>query len=483
MNDKEKNNKLISENGAVVNDDNDSIATGKQGELVFENVWLFEKHGHFNRERIPERVVHAKGAGAYGTFEVTHDITKYTRAKLFNKIGKKTRVFLRFSTVAGERGAADAERDVRGFAVKFYTEDGNWDLTGNNTPVFFVRDPLKFTDFIHTQKRCPHNNLRSETAKWDFWSKNPESLHQVCILFSDRGIPVSMSHMNGYGSHTFSMFNEKNERVFVKYHFKTLLGHKTYTNQEAAELIGKTRESAQEALYSDIENKKYPKWELNIQVMPEKDALTYKINPFDLTKVWPHGDYPLIKVGVLTLNENVKNYFNEVEQSAFNPGHIVDGLGFSNDRMLQARILFYGDAHRYRLGINHMQLKVNQPKCPYAGNYHRDGLMNNSEIETTKNYNPNEDGMYETSGIYEPERQIKPEGVKHYDHREFDDDYYSQPKALVNLFSADEKERFINNIFDSLKDVKSNQIVTDVLNHFKEINSDVAEKLRELLKK
>ena len=473
---------LRSESGEAIVDDDNSLSLGYREPLVFENTWLFEKHAHFNRERIPERIVHAKGVGAYGTFTVTNDISLYSCAKLFSKIGKKTPIFARFSTVAGERGAADAERDVRGFAVKFYTEDGNWDMTGNNTPVFFVRDPLKFPDFIHTQKRCPYSNMRSETAKWDFWVKTPESMHQVLILFSDRGIPIGMRHMNGYGSHTFSVYNAKGDRFYVKYHFKTQQGHKYYTDQEAAELIGRDRESAQADLLHAIEQKKYPRWKFCIQVMPEKEADTYHIHPFDLTKVWPHKDYPLIEVGEIELNQNPANYFNEVEQSAFNPAHIVPGLGFSPDRMLQARLWAYGDAHRYRLGVNHMNLKVNRPKCPHANN-HRDGLMNDHAIDNKVNYAPNQYNLYNPSHDYRPTHKVKSTEVKHYDFREYDTDYYSQPRALFKLFNKAQVDRLCHNYFNSLKQVESKEIVAAALQHLEKIDPIISKTISSLLKK
>jgi catalase len=335
---------------------------------------VFEKHAHFNRERIPERVVQSKGSAAYGTFTVTHDITKYTKASIFATKGKKTECFLRFSTVAGERGAADAERDVRGFAMKFYTDEGNWDLVGNNTPVFFVRDPYKFSDFIRTQKRDPKTNLCSNTAMWDFWSLSPESLHQVTILFSDRGLPKTLRNMNGYGSHTYSFINAKNEWFWVKFHFKTMQGIACMTDEESARLIGQDRESHQRDLFEAIAKGDYPKWALKVQVMPEKDADKTMYNPFDLTKVWPHKDYPLIDVGVMELNRNLENYFADVEQSAFSPANVVPGISQSPDKMLQFRIFSYADAHRYRLGVNYESLPVNKPRCPVA-TYHRDGSI------------------------------------------------------------------------------------------------------------
>jgi catalase len=366
--------KLTTTAGAPIGDNQHALTVGPRGPLLVQDYQLIEKLAHQNRERIPERVVHAKGWGAFGTFTVTNDITRYTNAKLLSEVGKKTDVLARFSTVAGEQGAADAERDVRGFSLKFYTEEGNWDMVGNNTPIFFVRDPYKFPDFIRTQKRHPKTNLRSPTAMWDFWSLCPESIHQVTILFSDRGLPRGPQYMNGYGSHTFSFWNDAGERYWVKFHFKTRQGHRFYTNEEAGELIGKTRESYQEELYGTIERGDFPKWTLYVQIMPEDEADKTPYNPFDLTKVWPHSDYPLIEVGELELNRNPENYFAEVEQAAFSPSNVVRGISFSPDKMLQARIFSYADAHRHRLGSHYEALPVNQPKCP-VNHYHKDGLL------------------------------------------------------------------------------------------------------------
>lgn len=319
----ERKQKLTTEAGTPVGDNQNIQTAGPHGPALLQNVWLIEKLAHFNRERIPERIVHAKGSGAFGTFTVTNDITRYTKASVFARVGKKTDVFMRFSTVAGERGAADTERDVRGFAMKFYTDEGNWDLVGNNTPVFFIRDPLKFPDFIHTQKRDPKTNLRSNTAMWDFWSLSPETLHQVMILMSDRGIPQDFRHMHGFGSHTFSFYNEHNERCWVKFHLRCMQGIANFTNEEAEKIVAKDREHSQRDLFESIEKGDFPKWKMCVQIMPEKDAETYRFNPFDLTKVWSHKDYPLIEVGMIELNRNPENYFADVEQAAFNPANVV----------------------------------------------------------------------------------------------------------------------------------------------------------------
>src|SRR5690554_2549869 len=351
MEDKKK--KLTSVSGRPIAENQNVKTVGKRGPMLLEDFWFLEKLAHFDREVIPERRMHAKGSGAFGTFTVTHDITKYTKAKIFNKIGKKTDMFVRFSTVAGERGAADAERDIRGFAMKFYTEEGNWDLAGNNTPVFFFKDPYKFPDLNKAVKRDPKTNLRSPNNNWDFWTLLPESLHQVTIVMSDRGIPKGYRHMHGFGSHTYSFINSDNVRHWVKFHFRTQQGIENLSDEEAAKVVGVDRESSQRDLFDAIERKDFPKWKMYIQIMTEEQAKTYRFHPFDLTKVWSKKDFPLIPVGEFELNRNPENYFADVEQAAFNPTNIVPGIGFSPDKMLQGRLFSYGDAQRYRLGVNH----------------------------------------------------------------------------------------------------------------------------------
>src|SRR5580704_17705048 len=325
--------KLTTSAGVPVPDNQNSLSAGARGPLLLQDIWLLEKLAHFDREVIPERRMHAKGSGAFGTFKVTHDITRFTKAKIFSSIGKETPLFVRFSTVAGERGAADAERDIRGFAIKFYTEEGNWDLTGNNTPVFFLRDPLKFPDLNKAVKRDPATNLRSARNNWDFWTLLPEALHQITIVMSDRGIPASYRHMHGFGSHTFSFINAANERYWVKFHLKTQQGIQNLTDEEAASAVGVNRETHQLDLYGAIQRGEFPKWTFAVQVMPEADADKVPYHPFDLTKVWPHADYPLIEVGVLELNRNPENYFADVEQAAFNPANVPPGVSFSPDKM------------------------------------------------------------------------------------------------------------------------------------------------------
>ena len=365
---------LTHENGSPVENNTHSLTAGQRGPITLEDTWLIEKLAHFDREVIPERRMHAKGSGAFGTFTVTHDVTPYTSAKLFSEVGKQTDVFVRFSTVAGERGAADAERDIRGFAVKFYTEEGNWDLVGNNTPVFFIRDPLQFPDLNHSVKRDPQTNLRSPQTNWDFWTMLPEALHQITIVMSDRGIPASYRHMHGFGSHTYSLINKEGKRFWVKYHWRTQQGIKNLSNEEATAIVANDRESHQRDLFNAIAQGDYPRWTLYFQIMTEEQAATYKENPFDIAKVWSHKEFPLIEVGVMELNRNPDNYFADVEQAAFNPTHIVPGLGLSPDKLLQGRLFSYGDAQRYRLGVNHDQIPVNRPRCPMHS-YHRDGQM------------------------------------------------------------------------------------------------------------
>jgi catalase len=471
------NNILTTAAGAPVGDNQNSETAGPRGPITLQDFWLIEKLAHFDREVIPERRVHAKGSGAFGTLTITHDITRYSRAKVF-EVGKVTRSFVRFSTVAGERGAADAERDVRGFAMKFYTEEGNWDLVGNNTPVFFIRDPLKFPDFIHTQKRNPETNLRDATAVWDFWSRNPESLHQVTILMSDRGIPKNYRQMNGYGSHTYSLINAQNERFYVKFHFKSKQGIETYTNAQASALIGMDRESAQRDLFEQINKRNFPQWRFCIQVMSEADARNRKENPFDITKVWSHKEFPLIDVGTLELNKNPDNYFAEVEQAAFTPANIVPGIGFSPDRLLQGRLFSYGDAQRYRLGINHHQIPVNAPRSPYYNNYHRDGAMRaDGNLGGTPNYEPNRFGAFpQDASVNEPPLAV--DGwIGRYDHRE-DEDYFGHPRALYALFDDDQRERLFRNIAAAMAGV-SRDILERQLALFDKIDKSYGDGVRQ----
>ena len=458
--------KLTNNAGAPVADNQNVMTAGPRGPQLLQDVWFLEKLAHFDREVIPERRMHAKGSGAFGTFTITHDITKYTKAEIFSKIGKKTELFMRFSTVAGERGAADAERDIRGFAIKFYTEQGNWDLVGNNTPVFFLRDPLKFPDLNHAVKRDPRTNMRSALNNWDFWTSLPEALHQVTIVMSDRGIPSSYRHMHGFGSHTFSMINADNQRYWVKFHFRAQQGIKNLTDQESEAAIGKCRETHQRDLYESIEKGDFPKWTMFIQVMPEKEAANCPYNPFDLTKVWYHKDYPLIEVGELELNKNPENYFAQVEQSAFNPASIVPGIGFSPDKMLQGRLFSYADAQRYRLGVNHHLIPVNKARCPFHS-YHRDGAMRVDENHgSTLGYEPNSYGEWQEQPDFK-EPPLSLEGAAdHWNHRE-DDDYYTQPGRLFNLMSVEQKQVLFENTARSIGDAPQNIQVRHIENCMK----------------
>ncbi|MBF0172651.1 MAG: catalase [Magnetococcales bacterium] len=457
---------LTAANGHPISDNQNTMTAGARGPALLQDWWLLEKLAHFARERIPERVVHAKGSGAFGTLKITHDLTRYSKANVFSEIDKETPAFVRFSTVAGERGAADAERDVRGFAVKFYTQEGNWDIVGNNTPVFFLRDPLKFPDFIHSQKRDPKTHLRSNVAAWDFWTRHPESLHQVTILMSDRGIPQNLRQMHGFGSHTYSFINATNERFWVKFHFKSKQGIANWTDAEAARVVAKDRESSQRDLFEAIERGDFPQWRFCVQIMPEREAETYHLNPFDLTKVWPHADYPLMEVGVLELNRNPENYFADVEQAAFTPANLVPGISTSPDKMLQGRLFSYGDAHRYRLGINHHQIPVNAPRCPFARIFHRDGATRvDGNQGGMVNYQPNRFGEFEEDlSAAEPPSSLNGTADRH-DHRE-DTDYYSQPGALYRLMSSERQQQLCGNIARHIQGVPS-EIVSHALVHFR----------------
>ena len=443
---------LTTQFGAPVPDNQNSLTAGPRGPLLSQDVWLNEKLANFVREVIPERRMHAKGSGAFGTFTVTHDITKYTRAKIFESVGKKTEMFARFTTVAGERGAADAERDIRGFALKFYTEEGNWDMVGNNTPVFFIRDPRKFPDLNKAVKRCPRTNMRSATYNWDWWTLLPEALHQVTIVMSDRGIPASYRHMHGFGSHTYSFWNEAGERFWVKFHFRTQQGIKNLTDAEAAEIIGNDRESHQRDLYESIENGDFPKWTMYIQVMPETDAEKVPYHPFDLTKVWPKGDYPLIEVGEFELNRNPENFFADVEQSAFAPSNLVPGISVSPDKMLQARLFNYADAQRYRLGVNYHQIPVNAPRCPVHSN-HRDGAVRmDGNYCSLPHYEPNSFNQWQEQPQFrEPPLKING-NADWWDFREDDSNYYKQPGDLFRLMSPEQQQVLFDNTARAMGD-------------------------------
>lgn len=453
MKDTSKTPGLTYANGAPVSDNVNIQTAGPRGPALLQDLWLIEKLAHFDQEVIPERRMHAKGAAAHGTFTVTHDITRYTKAKIFAGVGKQTPLFARFSTVAGERGAADAERDIRGFALKFYTEEGNWDLVGNNTPVFFFRDPLRFPDLNHAIKRDPRTGLRSADNQWDFWSLLPEALHQVTIIMSDRGIPRSFRHMHGFGSHTYSFINTANERTWVKFHFRTQQGIQNLTDAEAEALVGKDRESHQRDLHGSIERGDFPRWTLFIQVMTNAQAKALPFNPFDLTKVWPKGNYPLIEVGYFELNRNPDNFFAETEQAAFSPANFVPGISYSPDKMLQGRLLSYGDAQRYRLGVNHQQIPINAPKCPYHS-YHRDGAMRmDGNAGGKPSYWPNSKGAWaDQPQLNEPPMEIDG-AADHWDHR-VDEDHYLQPGNLFRNMSAAQRQVLFDNTARALGDAR-----------------------------
>ncbi len=445
--------RLTAENGRPVADNQNIQTAGVRGPVLLQDPWYTEKIAHFDREVIPERRMHAKGSGAFGTFTVTNDITEFTRASIFSEVGKKTECLVRFSTVAGERGAADAERDIRGFAMKFYTDEGNWDLVGNNTPVFFLRDPLKFPDLNHAIKRDPRTGMRNPTSNWDFWTLLPEALHQVTITMSPRGIPASFRNMHGFGSHTYSFYNKDNKRIWVKFHLRTLQGIKNLTDAEAEKVIAKDRESNQRDLFEAIERGDYPRWLMQVQLMTEEEAKKYHINPFDLTKVWYHKDFPLRDVGIIELNRNPENFFTDIEQAAFNPMNIVEGIGFSPDKMLQGRLFSYGDAQRYRLGVNHNLIPVNRPKCP-SNFYHRDGQMRTDDNYGRKlSYEPNSFGEWQDSpDLKEPPLELHGDAYN-YDEREYDDDYYTQPGKLWRLMPSDEQLQTCENTARAMEGV------------------------------
>ena len=448
--------KLTTSHGKPVADDTNTMTAGQRGPSLLQDIHLLDKMAHFDRERIPERVVHAKGAGAFGYFEVTDDVTKYTKAQFLSKVGLKTEVFARFSTVGGEKGSADTERDPRGFAVKFYTEEGNYDFVGNNTPVFFIRDPLKFPDFIHTQKRHPATNCKDPNMFWDFLSLTPESIHQVTILFSDRGTPFSYRHINGYSGHTFMWYNDKNDYYWVKIHFKTEQGIKNLSGEEATRLIGEDPDHATRDLFQAIEKKNYPSWKVYVQIMPPEDVNDYSFDIFDITKVWSHKDYPLIPVGRMVLNRNPQNYFAEVEQSAFSPGNLVPGIAPSPDKMLQGRLFSYHDTHLHRLGPNYHLIPVNSAKNANVNNYQRDGLMRTDDNgEGEPNYYPNSfEGPQPDTKLVEPPLSISGKAQR-YDYKNSNDDFIQAGELYRKVLSDKERDNLIGNISSHLKNAKT----------------------------
>ncbi|WP_445593956.1 catalase KatA [Bacillus velezensis] len=470
-------NKLTTSWGAPVGDNQNSMTAGDRGPALIQDVHLLEKLAHFNRERVPERVVHAKGAGAHGYFEVTNDVTKYTKAAFLSEVGKRTPLFIRFSTVAGELGSADTVRDPRGFAVKFYTEEGNYDIVGNNTPVFFIRDAIKFPDFIHTQKRDPKTHLKNPTAVWDFWSLSPESLHQVTILMSDRGIPATLRHMHGFGSHTFKWTNDKGEGVWIKYHFKTEQGVKNLDVNTAAKIAGENPDYHTEDLFNAIENGDFPAWKLYVQIMPLEDANTYRFDPFDVTKVWSQKDYPLIEVGRMVLNRNPENYFAEVEQATFSPGTLVPGVDVSPDKMLQGRLFAYHDAHRYRVGANHQALPINRSRNEVK-NYQRDGQMRfDDNGGRSVYYEPNSFGGPKESpedkqAAYPVSGFADSVSYNHHDH-------YTQAGDLYRLMSEEERARLVANIVSAMKPVEKEEIKLRQIGHFYKADPEYGRRVAE----
>jgi catalase len=475
---------ITTASGIPVADNQNSASAGPRGPLLLQDFHLIEKLQHFNRERIPERVVHAKGSGAYGTFTVTGDITKYSKAKLFSAVGKQTETFLRFSTVGGEKGSADTERDPRGFAARFYTEEGNWDLVGNNTPVFFLKDGIKFPDFIHTQKRDPQTNLKSPTMMFDFWSKTPESLHQITTLFSSRGTPDGYRHMHGFGSHTYSLINAAGERVYVKWHFLTQQGIKNLSAADAVRIAGSDPDYSQRDLFNAIAGGDFPRWTVSIQVATEAELATWEArtgwNPFDLTKVWPHKDFPLIEVGMFELNRNPLNYHAEVEQAALSPSNVVPGMGYSPDKMLQARLFAYHDAQLYRVGTNHQHLPVNAPRCP-VHNHQRDGAMATANGGSAQNYAPAEAGGSNPHGLGNGEPALALHGgAARYDGRGKEDDY-TQAGDLFRLMPADEQQNLFDNIAGPLSQVNA-EIIARQLAHFDQADPAYGAGVRSALK-
>ncbi|WP_404458125.1 catalase KatA [Sutcliffiella horikoshii] len=458
------NNRLTTSWGAPVGDNQNSMTAGSRGPTLIQDVHLLEKLAHFNRERVPERVVHAKGAGAHGYFEVTNDVKKYTKAKFLSEVGKRTPLFVRFSTVAGENGSADSVRDPRGFAVKFYTEDGNYDLVGNNTPVFFIRDAIKFPDFIHTQKRHPKTHLKNPNAVWDFWSLSPESLHQVTILMSDRGIPATYRHMHGFGSHTFKWVNEEGDGVWIKYHFKTEQGIKNLTEEVGTKIAGENPDYHTEDLFNAIDKGDYPAWKVYVQIMPMEDADTYRFDPFDVTKVWSQKDYPLMEVGRMVLDRNPENYFAEVEQATFSPGTLVPGIDVSPDKMLQGRLFAYHDAHRYRVGANHQALPINRARNE-VHNYQRDGQMRfDNNGGDSVYYEPNSfNGPTETAENKPTSFAVSgmADSVS-FDHH----DHYTQAGDLYRLLSEEERSRLVRNIVGAMMPVENEEIKLRQIGHF-----------------
>lgn len=471
------------DSGAPVASDEHSLSVGPDGPLVLNDHYLIEQMANFNRERIPERQPHAKGGGAFGTFTVTHDVSAYTRAAVFQP-GTETEVVMRFSTVAGERGSPDTWRDPRGFSLKLYTSEGNLDLVGNNTPVFFIRDPMKFQHFIRSQKRRAANNLRDHDMQWDFWTLSPESAHQVTWLMGDRGIPKTWRHMNGYSSHTYMWINAAGEKFWVKYHFKTDQGVEHLTQDEADDLAGKDGDAHQRDLYDSLEAGDFPSWTLKMQIMPFEDAKTYRFNPFDLTKVWPHADYPLVEVGKLQLNRNVTDYHAQIEQVAFEPNNLVPGTGLSPDKMLLARGFSYADAHRARLGVNYKQIPVNAPQAP-VHSYSKDGAMRIDPV-TDPVYAPNsyggpqadpsrtDDGgtWYSDGELVRTAYTLRPE----------DDDWGQAGTMVREVWNDEERARFVENVSGHLSDGVSEPVLLRAFEYWKNVDKEIGDRVEQAVR-
>ncbi len=476
----EKRKPTTTDAGIPVASDEHSLSVGRDGPIVLHDNYLIEQMANFNRERIPERQPHAKGGGAFGTFVTTQDVSKYTKAALFQK-GAETKMLARFSTVAGERGSPDTWRDPRGFALKFYTPEGNFDMVGNNTPIFFVRDPMKFQHFIRSQKRRADNGLRDHDMQWDFWTLSPESAHQVTWLMGDRGIPKTWRHMNGYSSHTYMWVNAQDERFWVKYHFKTDQGIDFLTQEEAERIAGRDSDYHRRDLFQSIQNGDHPSWTLKVQIMPFEEAKTYRFNPFDLTKVWPHGDYPLIEVGKMTLNRNVTDFHTEIEQAAFEPNNLVPGTGLSPDKMLLARGFSYADAHRARLGVNYKQIPVNTPQAP-VHSYSKDGAMRVNNV-TDPVYAPNSYGgpaadteKYRETATWAADGEMVRSA---YTLREDDDDWGQAGTLVRKVMDDAARSRLVSNVVGHLKDGVSDKVLERAFEYWRNIDEDVGNRIEE----
>jgi catalase len=480
-NDQNKNQSVprtTTDAGIPATSDEYSLSVGPDGPLLLQDHYLIQKMAQFNRERVPERVVHAKGSGAFGYFEVTADVTPWTKAAFLNKVGKRTTVLARFSTVAGELGSADTQRDPRGFALKFYTEEGNYDLVGNNTPIFFIRDPSKFSDFIHSQKRMPDTDMRSHNAMWDFWSLSPESLHQVAFLMSDRGTPKSYRHMNGYGSHTFMWVNAAGERFWVKYHFKTEQGIQNFTDAEATAMTAQDPDYHRRDLHDAIKRNEFPAWRLEMQIMPFEDAANYRFNPFDLTKVWPHSDYPPITIGRLVLNRNPENFFAEIEQAAFEPANMVPGIGTSPDKMLLGRLFSYPDTHRHRIGTNYLQLPVNQPQAE-VHSYNKDGGMRYRHNGNQPVYAPNSySGPQADSSLGEASWSTSGELVRSaYTLHAEDNDFIQAGNLYRHILDNTGRDHLVSNIVGHMSQGVERFVQERAVNLWRKVDSEFGERI------